>query len=218
MLSKELQIRKSSNVLYYGTYVLLFRLKSIITRLFKQYTNKTFRKLLRFICKIISQLLSLAKWLLAPKYLFKIAIRHGILLLLLFTTPILGNALFRPLTNRLNKEYTMLTKGKNYYKKHTQLNNYIKNECKSFEKWESASSALDEMEGKHEWIMTDKSKYYNYKKLYYDTIQLKKYLSKCRRHDKLKQTSIFSSSSLSTMTSTSRNSLIPICLRCRCLC
>ena len=182
VLSKEIQTRTTRyNIQFF--YSLLFRLRTFITNKLSNVTNKSFKKILIFLYKIMKRLLSVSKWLLAPKYITTVAIRHGLLLFLLSTIPIIFSVFITPLRKWFRKKYLIYKMGANWVYKYDKVNNYLKNEAKTYKQWKIASNDLDEMENCFEWIMTDKSKYYNYKKLIADTDQLQKYLSLCRRYD-----------------------------------
>lgn len=204
VLSKELQdSTQTSNELWF-IYSILLKIKSIISTIFNNCIGKRFKKLLVCIYKNIKHFLSLSKWLLAPKYVLKIAVRHGILLFLLSIVPFFGSVLIAPLTKWIHKKYLIYTKGRNWLKRHNEINDYLRNKCKTYNDWRSSCSDLDQMEGKYEWIMTDTSKYYNYKKLYFDTTRLKKYLASCRYHDK--RQNIYNNKNVSFVSSLSSSS------------
>jgi len=139
-----------------------------------------FAKMARYLWRIFMNVLRTLYWLMAPRELFQICIRHQVLFIIMFTIPPIVRSTVLPLWKwwRYNV-FLRLIMGVEWVSSYRSIKIAAYKQSTSYSEFAERVTKLDEMEGLDAWRLNKISNVYSFNRIHQDLMALNQFRRKC---------------------------------------
>jgi len=131
--------------------------------------TKIFKSSLRNLLDLLSSLLRLTRWFLAPELYARLIKRHAAMFIICtLVYPIVQRLLLSPLKRRLNDAFVYAVFGAAHLRKVQSWRKRMQ-EAKTYEEWRKAGEELGKIDGSIDWRENPKCKHYDHRRIRSDS-------------------------------------------------